>query len=715
MDYTLKELLDIPRLRELLDSLDEIHSMPSAIIDTDGKILTATAWQDICTKFHRMNPDTEKKCIESDRHIEAKLDEKAHHVIYRCPMGLVDAAIPIVIEGKHLGNVFTGQLFTEAPDETYFINQARQYGFDENTYMAAMRKVPLFSEDKLLKNLSFIHSLTQTLAEQNLQYKRQGIAEKSLRKNEEALLALKETLQGQNLVLQINEKSLRRQNAKLTAVEETLRVQIDEYKTSQNLLRESEERFKALHDASFGGVVIHDKGLILDCNQGLSDMTGFTHEELVGMNGLELIAPDSLDLVLQNIKSGYAKRYEVEGVRKDGSVYPLSIKGKNVIYKRREVRVIEFLDITSNKLTEKALRESEERFRLVFESNPDPVVLAALEGGGIIDVNKAFETATGVSRIEALGHNSADLGLWSDKGLRESFLDELKSHGEINNFETEFQVKGGQSKTGLLSARLLKLNNEPCILVVIRDITTEKEAERALIKMDQMKSEFISMAAHELNTPLSAIMGYTELLRIPKESGGFTETQRQDFLNEVYDRGEALSHIIDDLLDVSRIESGRPITLDLQKTDFVSVQDKTVQFYQLHDTGHIFQLKLPDGHKKSMLLIDQHRINQVLENLFSNAMKYSPEGTEITLVGKMNPEGWEIRVEDQGIGMKRGQLDHVFDKFYRADASNTAVSGLGLGMSIAKQIIEAHGGRVRVESFEAKGTTVIFNLPCVVD
>ncbi len=126
--------------------------------------------------------------------------------------------------------------------------------------------------------------------------------------------------------------------------------------TAEKALQESEERFRALSDATFGGVVIHDKGLILECNQALSDMTGFSYQELIGMDGLQLIAPESLDTVLKNIQSGYDKRYEVKGVRKDGTVYPLAIKGKNITYKGAVARVIEFRDITEQKQLEEALK-----------------------------------------------------------------------------------------------------------------------------------------------------------------------------------------------------------------------------------------------------------------------------------------------------------------------------------------------------------------------
>lgn len=154
---------------------------------------------------------------------------------------------------------------------------------------------------------------------------------------------------------ELEEKVLER-TSELTNTNANLEKEIIERKQIEGELKESEERFKALHDASFGGIIIHEKGIILDCNQGLSDITGFSNEELVGMNGLKLIAPDWLDQVLENIKNGYSKAYEVEGLRKNGSVYPLAIRGKNIPYKGRDVRVIEFRDITDLKRAEEEIK-----------------------------------------------------------------------------------------------------------------------------------------------------------------------------------------------------------------------------------------------------------------------------------------------------------------------------------------------------------------------
>ena len=139
--------------------------------------------------------------------------------------------------------------------------------------------------------------------------------------------------------------------------------------------------------------------------------------------------------------------------------------------------------------------------------------------------------------------------------------------------------------------------------------------------------------------------------------------------------------------------------------------EKTVEFYRDNETEYIFRFEIPDKPIKPEMLIDRHRIRQVLENLLSNAVKYSPKGNEIVLRGHESDEGWVVQVADQGIGMNPEQLERIFDKFYRADASNTAIGGLGLGMSIARQIVQTHGGNIQVKSTEGEGTIVTVHLP----
>ncbi len=156
MKYKLQDLIDLKQFQSLQERLDGICSFPAAIIDNDGNILTATAWQDVCTKFHRVNAECEKECIKSDQYIVTHLHEANPVVSYRCPHGLVDNASPIIIDGVHYGNFFTGQFFLEKPDLNFFRAQAQRYGFEEEAYLAAVARVPIWTKEQASNYLSFI-------------------------------------------------------------------------------------------------------------------------------------------------------------------------------------------------------------------------------------------------------------------------------------------------------------------------------------------------------------------------------------------------------------------------------------------------------------------------------------------------------------------------------------------------------------------------------
>jgi len=236
-----------------------------------------------------------------------------------------------------------------------------------------------------------------------------------------------------------------------------------------------------------------------------------------------------------------------------------------------------------------------------------------------------------------------------------------------------------------------------------------KEAQANLRNLDQLKSEFISTAAHELRTPVTSIMGFTELLSDQDMLAPFSAEQKQDFLKEIYDNSERLTKLIDDVLDVSRIEAGQSIPLDKQTLSIETLLDKTIKHFMLkakHQISLDIKPEVPET-----LMFDEHRISQVMENLLSNAVKYSPQESRVSIVVERDGDRCKIAVIDQGIGMTEHQVARVFDKFYRADASDTAIRGLGLGMSIVKQIIEDHGGAIWVDSVLDEGSRIYFTLP----
>ena len=237
-------------------------------------------------------------------------------------------------------------------------------------------------------------------------------------------------------------------------------------------------------------------------------------------------------------------------------------------------------------------------------------------------------------------------------------------------------------------------------IITLRDVTRERQ-------LDKLKDEFISIAAHELRTPMTSILGYTEL--ILDQLSELDETMLREFLEIIHERSSTLSTIIADMLDLSRVQSGCLISLDMSIGDFTGLLRQSVVPYRIEGAKHIFLVKICGSARLS--IFDQNKMAQVLDNLLSNAVKFSPDGGTIRVQGVFDDDQLTVSVSDQGIGMTREQTARIFDKFYRADCSNTAVSGLGLGMSLVRAIVEAHGGRIWVDSELGVGTSACFSLP----
>jgi signal transduction histidine kinase len=237
------------------------------------------------------------------------------------------------------------------------------------------------------------------------------------------------------------------------------------------------------------------------------------------------------------------------------------------------------------------------------------------------------------------------------------------------------------------------------VITLLRDVSRDRE-------LDRMKREFIATAAHELRTPLTAVMGFSELLLAKKD---LDREQQTEFLSVIHKKAEILGKIVGDLLDLSRVDSGRLIRLKKDWADIRSIIERSTADYQRACPDHQFETVLPE--MPLMVFLDDRKLFQVMENLLGNAVKFSPPGGKIRVVCEVSEGNLRISVSDEGVGMTPEQVERVFDKFYRVDTSNTAKEGLGLGMAIVKNIIEAHGCEIWVDSKVGKGTKVTFTLP----
>jgi signal transduction histidine kinase len=224
-------------------------------------------------------------------------------------------------------------------------------------------------------------------------------------------------------------------------------------------------------------------------------------------------------------------------------------------------------------------------------------------------------------------------------------------------------------------------------------------------EVDRMKTEFISTAAHELRTPLTSIQGFSEIMLTRDD---ISELEKKRFLSYINKQAISLAMIVSDLLDIARIESERSFSLNKTPCNIGDILNQVVPYFQEHTQKHHFEMVFPE--KPVELYMDKQKMEQVFKNLISNAVKYSPDGGLIRVAGRVSADYFEVSVADQGIGMTPEQVEKMFDKFYRADASNTAIEGTGLGMTIVKHIVEGHGGKIWVASELGKGTTVKFTI-----
>ncbi|MBP1910704.1 PAS domain S-box protein [Methanolobus bombayensis] len=272
---------------------------------------------------------------------------------------------------------------------------------------------------------------------------------------------------------------------------------ITENKKAEIALKESEERFKALHNTSFGGITIHDKGKIIDCNLGLSEITGYSHEELIGMDGLLLIAESHRDMVMSNILAGYDKPYEAVGKRKDGSEYPLRLEAKNIPYKGKRVRVVEFRDITERKNAEKALKENEVLLNEVGRIGKI--------GGWEFDLNSNKATWTDeiftiheTDQVDSFEKAMERYPPDSREKLEKALNNAIKKY-EPYDIELELISERGNHKWIRAIGKPIIENNKVVRLYgTIQDVTERKEAEKKLIENEELLKLFIEHAPASL-------------------------------------------------------------------------------------------------------------------------------------------------------------------------------------------------------------------------
>jgi len=260
---------------------------------------------------------------------------------------------------------------------------------------------------------------------------------------------------------------------------------------------------------------------------------------------------------------------------------------------------------------------------------------------------------------------------------------------------------GSRVSVGITYAPLFDREGRVVNLIAnVRDITRFREA-------DELKNTFISIISHELKTPVALIKGYAGTLR--REDAHWDPQTVRESAMIIEDEADRLTQLIDNLLDASRLQAGG---LKLNRSDVAidAVAKRLVELFRTQTTQHPFTADFPPSFPS--VQADPARIEQLLSNLIGNAIKYSPNGGSVRVSGRVTPDAVEITVSDEGIGIPVEEQPRIFERFYRADdALSRRTQGSGLGLYIAKAIVEAHGGHIEVSSTPGRGTAFSFRLP----
>ncbi|MGB7921768.1 MAG: ATP-binding protein [Pyrinomonadaceae bacterium] len=372
--------------------------------------------------------------------------------------------------------------------------------------------------------------------------------------------------------------------------------------------------------------------------------------------------------------------------------------------------------------TQEGLRTSEIRYRRLFESARDGILILNAATLKITDVNPFMTELLGYSRDEFLGKELWEIGLFSDKEASQTAFRELQETGYLRYEDLPLQTTDGRLREVEFVSNVYEEDSQQVIQCNIRDITARKRAEeenRLLLercqvahgeadKANGIKDEFLALLSHELRTPLTSILGWSKLLT----DGNLDDVASKRALEIIVRNARAQRQLIDDLLDISRIITGK-LRLDVRPVELAPIIEAIVEGMRPAADARSIHLQTALDSRTDTINGDPDRLQQIIWNLLSNAIKFTPEGGRVEVGLERINSHVEITISDTGQGIDPEFLLHVFDRFRQSDSSSTRRhGGLGLGLAIARQLVELHGGTVKAESpGEGAGTTFKVILP----
>jgi len=684
-EFDLCTIINSLEIQSIMDDFCYLTGMVTAILDLEGNVIEATGWKDLCTKFHRINPKTAKKCTESDLFLAKNL-KPGEYVDYRCENGLWDVVTPLYVGTKHLGNIYTGQFFydDEPVDEVFFVKQAEIYGFDKDAYMDAFQNIPRYSRETIKHLMGFLVKFTTYISRISL--------------------------------------------AKIE-----LERDITERKRTEEALQESENNYRTLVEESFDGIFIQKGSNIIFVNKRLNEMLGYEKAELIGQNHWVVYHPDYQKLTRERAQTrmrgeAVEPRYEVKLQRKDGSWFYGEINARAITFPSSQESEIQvwIKDIDERKRDEKKLKDNERFLQTLIDAIPAPVFYKDREGK-YLGFNRAFETFFGEPNEQMVGKTVFDINPPELAEIYYAKDQELFKSGEAQRYESQWQDAHGKLRDFIFNKAVFCDSKGTVIglIGVLIDITERKQAEKERGKLQlqllhAQKMESIGTLAggiaHDFNNILSSILGYSELalLDLPPE------IPLRNKLEAIYTSGIKARELVAQILAFSRKDEQvrSPIELHLAVEDALKLLRHAIP-----STIHI-QTEIDSNCR---IMGDPSRIDQIIMNLCTNAyqamlatggiLEISLSRTEVggkaaKLAGIPSGFYGKLIIADTGFGIPAEQLERIFEPYFTTKEKG---KGTGLGLAVVHGIVKSHKGAILVKSEVGKGTRFEVYLPLTRD
>lgn len=665
--FTICDLVDIDDIKPLFEDFSATSGFTVGLVDqTNNEVLISSGWRNLCRNFHRVHPESALVCQGSNQLLTKNLQTAGEVRIAQCSLGLIDGCTPIIIEGRHLANLFSGQVLFSPPDFERFRHQANLYGYDERAYLDALGEIPVIPEEQFISALRYLSRLATTVS-------KIGLA---------------------NLHSQNQQRKIEDQKALLNCLINSIPDLIF-YKDRQ--------------------------GVYLGCNQAFADFAGQPAEKIIGQTDFDLFDKETARFFREQDQamfiSGQARSNQEWGIYPDG--HKVRLEALKAPYIGPTGQMLGLVGVSRNisrlKQVEDQLAEERELLLVTLRSLGEGVI-ATDNNGTVVLINEVAEQLTGWNQQDATGRAVAEvfriLNDQTEKPCATSVQQVLESGAMATPAsDTVLVSRDGTKRQISSSASPIRATAGNIIgtVLIFQDVTEQRHMEQALHRVDKLESLGVLAGgvAHDFNNILTAIVGNISL------AGKIIDPEHpiQNLLATAEKASWRAKDLTQQLLTFA--QGGQPIK---ETTSVTSIIQDSSQFVLY---GSPVACNFHTVEDLWLVDIDAGQISQVVQNLVLNARHAMSGGGCINIYCDNIPAEEagpylkhpgkphiRITVRDNGAGIPAKHLASIFDPYF-----STKQEGSGLGLAIVHSIINKHDGYIEVQSHEGKGTTFTIFLP----